>query len=100
MGAPARLIEELATQLRSIADWSDLPHIARVELAVGDRYQADGDELAGQLETLFETDPPDSKLEGAAVAVRIVSAGESFPAPGRSDWHTATGWELLVIDLK
>lgn len=100
MAAPARLIDEIATQLRSIADWSDLPRISRVELAVGDRYHVDADELAEKLQQRFETDPPDSKLEAAAVGVRIVAAGDSFPAPGRSDWHTATGWELLVIDLK
>ena len=99
MVEPETLIREFAAQLRDIAGWTDLPRISRVELAVGDRYGMGEEELARRLEAMFEQDPPDSKLEGAAVDVRVVSAGESFPAPGRSDWQQASGWEMLVLNL-
>ncbi|MCD4823912.1 MAG: hypothetical protein K8S55_04850 [Phycisphaerae bacterium] len=94
------LAEQFAGQLKQIAGWTEYSHVSRVELLLGASYDVAAAELAACLEDILERDFADTDIAaGAAVNVTLVGEGEEFPAPGRDDIQTATGWELLVINI-
>lgn len=99
----ADLAKQLMYQLTQIAARTRHAEITQVEMAVGSLWNISADDLETAFENLFAdadlADAP-SQLGTAIMRIRLVQPGEQFQAPGRSDTHTATGWELLVTNIQ
>lgn len=86
-------------QLKGIAQFTPASQVTLIELTIGSTYQVDPRELADVIEELLEEDH-DQKIADAVVNVKIVNPGDTYKMPSRDDEHIATGWELLVSNLK
>jgi Zn finger protein HypA/HybF involved in hydrogenase expression len=97
------LAEQLMLQLTQIAARTPHGEITQVEMTVGALWNISADDLELAFEDLFAdadlADAP-SQLGTAIMRIRLVQPGEQFQAPGRSDTHTASGWELLVTNIR
>jgi hypothetical protein len=94
------LAEQLIDSLAGIVSATEYSCVTRVDLCVGTRWAVAARDLEMCFDDLLDALPTDGPLAGAVPRVRVVSPGEEFPAPRRSDVQTATGWELLVTNVE
>ena len=86
-------------QLSGISEFSTYSHISRISLIVGSAYEISAEDLEQEFEDLLE-DLPGKKIDGAVVSVKVVALGDTYEMTSRDDEHIATGWEMLVTNLK
>ena len=90
------LAKEIWPQLRQIAVDKGLARVTCVEMTVGLLHGVSADFLAHSLGHAFEG----TGFEGAEVNVTVVDPGQVYDLPGADQPQTASGWELLISEMK
>jgi hypothetical protein len=95
---PNDLAKQFALHLRSIGQWSKYERIYRITILVGERYAVDPTELKAAIAAELEREWS-AELDGAVIDIVHATAGMEFEHPQTGLQHTATGWELFLLDF-
>ncbi|MBT3279199.1 MAG: hypothetical protein HN909_01845 [Phycisphaerales bacterium] len=95
---PNDLASQFALHLRSIGQWSKYERIYRITILVGERYQVDPAELKTAIVAELKKQWT-AELDGAVIEIVNATAGMQFEHPQTGLQHTATGWELFLLDF-
>ncbi len=95
---PNDLAKQFALHLRSIGQWSKYSRIYRITILVGERYAVDPAALKTAIAAEL-TKEWTAELDGTVLEIVNAPAGMEFEHPQTGLQHTATGWELFLLDF-